>query len=77
MIVCWRPAILDKDTSETSGCKKFDNQSEDRLLRVASGNKNNTIGGSKVVHLVSDKKLSKFLWQLLLGGDKRDSFLKA
>ena len=73
----YRPTIPDEETGEACDCKKFYTGSNERLLRVTPANDFKTIGRAKVVHLVSYEKLNQFLWQLLMGGDKLDAFLKA
>ena len=77
IIMLYRPTTPDEETGETCNCKKYFTGSDERLLRVTAANDFETIGRAKVVHLVSYEKLNQFLWQLLMGGEKLDAFLKA
>jgi hypothetical protein len=77
IIVLFRPTIADEKTGEKCNCKKFYKGSDERLLRVSSASfDQSNVSRSKVIHFVSYKHLFKFLWQLLMGGEKLDAFIK-
>ena len=78
IIVLFRPTVPDEKTGETCNCKKFYTGSDERLLRVTSATfDQSNMSRSKVIHFVSYEQLFKFLWKLLMGGEKLDAFIKA
>ena len=74
-IVLYRPSVF-KSHEPSCFCKKFYTGKDDKLLRVSPAD-NKMTGRSRNLHFVSYEYYFSYLGQLLVGGERMNSFIKS